>query len=245
MYVRHVPLANNLFILSLVHTNCDCRQFQRLLTCNGRLGQWAQASRLLLFSVDCRHVSLFPWSIYTTTGSLRVKSVRLLDSDRLTDGLTWVETCSFRIKSIFPTLSGGAIAPIACPASATEWKWRPMLGQWHVDLGYYLDGWPPGNTGRCEPRSVIRRWRLESVSDHLYRPIAVIELTRTYIDQTKTSQTTHWIHCCQHLDLLPFNVVSVHSIGLYNCKDMLRSVNLIQFINLYRSFCISIQLNSL
>jgi len=37
----------------------------------------------------------------------------------------------------------------------------------HVDLGYYLDGRPPGKTGCCEHRSV-RRGGLASVTDRLY-----------------------------------------------------------------------------
>jgi len=126
MYVRHVPLANNLFILSLVCTNCDCRQFQRLLiTCNGRLGQWAQASRLLLFSVDCRHVSLFPWSIYPTTGSLCEWSL----SNCLT--LTvWRElkrvlfSC---IKSISPLWVGWGRSPLSLPLDP------PLLVGIHCD----------------------------------------------------------------------------------------------------------------
>jgi len=38
---------------------------------------------------------------------------------------------------------------------------------WHVDLGLYLDRWPRGKTGWCEPVPV-RRCGPQSVTDRLY-----------------------------------------------------------------------------
>jgi len=56
-----------------------------------------------------------------------------------------------------------------CHSSRNPCVWRIGLfaSARHVDLGMYLDGWPPGKTGRCEPVSV-NRFGLKSVTDRLY-----------------------------------------------------------------------------
>jgi len=73
----------------------------------------------------------------------------------------------------------------SCPCEQ-GFQWRPSLTQAcslklrHVDLGQYLDGWPPGKTGRCEPGFVRRCNPWPTVC------IVVIVLTRTLNESIQT-----------------------------------------------------------